>query len=1290
MEKRITILLVLVVALVSRLGANEVSNVEPYSWSFRNFRSDHCAPPAEYYTWDRYRQTFIGVPPHPSINAGFDWGFFELVYEKELGSQGNCYGLALMSLQMARKGGHLGFCSPISQYSGDNIGVLPLMNAECTATPGTRRRTGPTNTELRRAIEETHGHQVNLASVRYSLELIATNKVDGEAAYQQAIAHAPALVSIVKDVSDPFGSAHTMLAYEAREVVGEKRIYVYDPNRSLGATNATPVDETRDQREYYEKGDNYITVNSDGSWQFVMGGASGTWPDGDGLIWITPVSVVGPRDRNPASMGLSVTSLLESVFLSGASGGSTTLKQVYAPGGRLNFELGSKKLDLSPLTCLVELLPFFPSDGASSRGDGKELYFFVEPPDGPREFQIQTDGNYYDLHINTRHWSVKVRGNGGEGGDDYVQVDGFKNVDPQIMLFNTAGVGSYDVELFRVFEPGKSGRKFLLKNLVMDERAVVDVRLAPRAEGLLVASPTGDVTFNLELENVENDKVGEAKVEEISIGAGSVGQIGAENWDDLRQDGILGGGRSLAPEELDDYQEIVLGGVTSEGPLGPDFDGTRDLGGAQDGSTVFEDQSDLYTQSSAGSGLGPAGDSAQLAYRRVHGDFELSVEIVDHQDPVGLSTVGAVRGLMARLDASPGSIFSQLQLVAEPRDTDAVRWAYRHDHGIDDSFSDRLGFDYPRGQLPRFLRMVRRGETFYGYVSTDGSTWRAVGSNTWYGLEEGAAVLVGFASASGEALVANQTTFRVLEFGAIDPPLPAPVPNDGLSSGEVVYEATFETGDDGAIPRRFSVQRGDGEFTPRIRDGRLQVLDAGFGNASTAAFSEFVLEDIDEASYRFDFDLFIGEPLTTEPGEGVSFVVLNGAETSLVGNSGDARGYEGLGRHPETGKHVLPNVFAVQIGHWPGSSRAEEGPGGAGDPLAISVHGPNQVASIAQAALGLDNPYLESGIHITVVYNRSGVSVSAVPNDADNPGDPADLSGSPTVETHVLPLTFSSNTSEAVFGFVGGSGERTMTAEVDNLRVTRIGCNDAQEVALIGHVPEQALGLEESVTLDGSFSHGGDGDAHESVSHNWWIVSGPAEIVGPGNGSTVTLEATGSGVVVVGLTVDDGVCANPDSTEVSLEFGGSEARGGCCVDGVCMDTLSQANCEASNGRYQGDGSVCGQSACALPFRRGDHDGSGVVDLTDSLNRLSFLFLGTMPSNCQDASDFDNSGTVDLTDSINELIYLFLGKVAPPPPGTEQCGLDPDEVIPAADGLPRQEAISLGCEEYPSPTGEPCP
>lgn len=89
---------------------------------------------------------------------------------------------------------------------------------------------------------------------------------------------------------------------------------------------------------------------------------------------------------------------------------------------------------------------------------------------------------------------------------------------------------------------------------------------------------------------------------------------------------------------------------------------------------------------------------------------------------------------------------------------------------------------------------------------------------------------------------------------------------------------------------------------------------------------------------------------------------------------------------------------------------------------------------------------------------------------------------------------------------------------------------------------------------------------------------------------------------------------------------------------------------------------------ATPFRRGDGDGSGRVDMTDPINNLKFQFLGGFAPMCFDALDTDDSGTVDLSDPIRSLTFLFLGGVEIPAPGLD-CGVDPT-------------FDSLGCAGYP--------
>lgn len=89
---------------------------------------------------------------------------------------------------------------------------------------------------------------------------------------------------------------------------------------------------------------------------------------------------------------------------------------------------------------------------------------------------------------------------------------------------------------------------------------------------------------------------------------------------------------------------------------------------------------------------------------------------------------------------------------------------------------------------------------------------------------------------------------------------------------------------------------------------------------------------------------------------------------------------------------------------------------------------------------------------------------------------------------------------------------------------------------------------------------------------------------------------------------------------------------------------------------------------AAEFVRGDVDGSGALEVTDSVRILRYLFSGAPEGvTCADAADADDSGTVDISDALAILNWLF-GGTAPPPAPYPLCGPDPT-------------ADALGCETF---------
>jgi hypothetical protein len=105
--------------------------------------------------------------------------------------------------------------------------------------------------------------------------------------------------------------------------------------------------------------------------------------------------------------------------------------------------------------------------------------------------------------------------------------------------------------------------------------------------------------------------------------------------------------------------------------------------------------------------------------------------------------------------------------------------------------------------------------------------------------------------------------------------------------------------------------------------------------------------------------------------------------------------------------------------------------------------------------------------------------------------------------------------------------------------------------------------------------------------------------------------------------------------------------------------------------------------CRPPFRRGDVDHSGVVDITDPLNTLGQLFLAAFGFPCSEAADSDDSGQIDITDALQTLNFLFLGRFTIPAPGPFACGENTTPDVEERFGV-----ADLGCEFHPPCDGAP--
>jgi hypothetical protein len=134
------------------------------------------------------------------------------------------------------------------------------------------------------------------------------------------------------------------------------------------------------------------------------------------------------------------------------------------------------------------------------------------------------------------------------------------------------------------------------------------------------------------------------------------------------------------------------------------------------------------------------------------------------------------------------------------------------------------------------------------------------------------------------------------------------------------------------------------------------------------------------------------------------------------------------------------------------------------------------------------------------------------------------------------------------------------------------------------------------------------------------------------------------------------------------------------------DCASAPGCRREDCATAGDEDLDGKADCAdsdcaaLPacqaprFHRGDSNNDGNHNISDPVNTLNVLFLGSGSIPCQDAADSNDDGQVNISDPVNSLNVLFLGTGNVPPPlppeAGEPCGPDP-----TAEGL------DLGCGSY---------
>lgn len=76
------------------------------------------------------------------------------------------------------------------------------------------------------------------------------------------------------------------------------------------------------------------------------------------------------------------------------------------------------------------------------------------------------------------------------------------------------------------------------------------------------------------------------------------------------------------------------------------------------------------------------------------------------------------------------------------------------------------------------------------------------------------------------------------------------------------------------------------------------------------------------------------------------------------------------------------------------------------------------------------------------------------------------------------------------------------------------------------------------------------------------------------------------------------------------------------------------------------------------YLRGDSNGDGIFDISDPVQTLGYLFLGSAPPPCLEAADANATREINIADAVYGLQHLFGENSPPPPPPFPECGPGP--------------------------------
>ncbi|SIS82960.1 PKD repeat-containing protein [Zobellia uliginosa] len=321
----------------------------------------------------------------------------------------------------------------------------------------------------------------------------------------------------------------------------------------------------------------------------------------------------------------------------------------------------------------------------------------------------------------------------------------------------------------------------------------------------------------------------------------------------------------------------------------PDAWANNDIGSVQiAGETCFENG--RYEVSASGADIWGSADEFHFVYRELTGDGEIVAQVMSLE----ATSVWAKAGVMMRNDLEANSVLAQMIISPNPNNLGGVGHSFQ-DRPLKGAAMGSANFTTPQsvpGGFPHYVRLVRLGNTFTGYVSETNGNWTLVGSKV---LPMDQTIFVGLATTSHNDDELTTAVFENVSVQEETQENQAPYASIGtnVSTGTAPLVVSFDgngSSDDKNIVS-YSWNFGDG-----TANGSGALVEHTFTNAGSFDVTLTVADE--EGEVGVDVVTIVVEAANEAPEAVATATPLNGEaplEVSFTGsNSTDDDGAENL------------------------------------------------------------------------------------------------------------------------------------------------------------------------------------------------------------------------------------------------------------------------------------------------------------------------------------------------------------------------------------------------------------